>query len=696
MIDLMALLAPPTGNGGPSLPGLAVGREQAGFDAVLDQVAAQITALLVPAAPQPTPADPNAVAVPTPAALLGHTTAGETSAALSPFGFASPKTSGKDENTASEAAPEAPIPRVWGDGHPAAVDMPGDLPTQVSAFAPPVSGVPASWSPEHAHPAPKGPADEADVIATSSTGDPLAGLVAAVRTGLGLPSPVSPPPAAIPPGTTDKGAPALPDHAVAVGRTGAMPTLPTHAAATLPTPTGITRRFPVGPETPEAPGVPGVPTSPEAPLDGTAAPEASAAPAALTAPVVPTDAAPAAPAANEPVVHGAPLPSALDATAPVVVADAAIDAASLASTAPVVVADAPIDATPLASAPPVVDHAPPTVVGPAAATGFDLDVALVELPDAVEDIVAALPGLADAFDADTLRDALGLPAPAPSAGDAPDAVPAAGVPFTIESIDSVVSAPTTAAGVPASGPVDTVPAAPDEVPNDIAVPDVPPAGVPVDETDAALAQANADHTPVPVFDDAPPTAEERLSAIAPPLISSSEEAADNNGTTDTVVAPHDTAAPPAAAVDQAARAARPDRAEHRSDRAHEAHEANGLTAPLRAALRDRAERRRDDSFELTVRLDPPELGAVRVRVFTQGDNVRVTLHADSPEARTVLQQRHDDVRDVLRNEGFNLDGFDVETNDNRREAAPEQSRRRHFVEEFEAPPTFEDDGALRL
>jgi flagellar hook-length control protein FliK len=180
------------------------------------------------------------------------------------------------------------------------------------------------------------------------------------------------------------------------------------------------------------------------------------------------------------------------------------------------------------------------------------------------------------------------------------------------------------------------------------------------------------------------------------LISSSDAPADNNETTDMLVAPTDEAPPQAAtAVSQPDRVARPDRPE-RSDRAHEA---NGLAAPLRAALRDRVNNRRDNGFELTVRLDPPELGAVRVRVFTQGDNVKITLHAENPEARAVLQERRDDVKALLRNEGFNLDGFDVETNDNRQHTSDQPNRRRANqtpAPMFDMAAEPQDDGALRL
>ena len=237
-------------------------------------------------------------------------------------------------------------------------------------------------------------------------------------------------------------------------------------------------------------------------------------------------------------------------------------------------------------------------------------------------------------------------------------------------------------------------------PLDSAAPLVAPTGVAVDETQAASNKANADHTLTPVFDTTASTEQERLSAIAPPLISNGSRRADKDDTSDISVAPHDDATAtsgsgPAAAVNAADTPSRPDHAQ-RTDRNERANEANGLAAPLRTALRERTDRR-DDRFEITVRLDPPELGAVRVRVFTQGDNVKISLHAESSEARAALQQRQEDVRALLHNEGFNLDGFDVESNDNRRQPSDQSPRRRSAASPPEfAAPQLEDDGALRL
>lgn len=223
--------------------------------------------------------------------------------------------------------------------------------------------------------------------------------------------------------------------------------------------------------------------------------------------------------------------------------------------------------------------------------------------------------------------------------------------------------------------------------NDIAIPDVPVSGQPIVEKPAEDAPVV-----VPKLDTEAPTELDRLNAIAPPTISKSDDPTDKDDTSDTIVAPHNDDAPPQAAANvapQQVHATRPERSER-------VHEANGLAAPLRAALRDRSTERRDDHFEITVRLDPPELGMVRVRVVTQGENVKITLHSDSPEARQVLQQRHDDVKTILRNEGFNLDGFDVETNDERHNSSEQSNRRRPQT----PAPTFEepvvDDGALRL
>ncbi len=264
---------------------------------------------------------------------------------------------------------------------------------------------------------------------------------------------------------------------------------------------------------------------------------------------------------------------------------------------------------------------------------------------------------------------------------------------SVAPIADIADAPVDLEPTPITMSTDTPVAVPTQVEtttepvNDIAIPDAPVSGQPI-------AEKPAEDAPVvlPKLDTEAPTELDRLNAIAPPTISKSDDPTDKDDTSDTIVAPHNDDAPPQAAANvatQQVHAARPERSER-------VHEANGLAAPLRAALRDRSAERRDDHFEITVRLDPPELGMVRVRVVTQGENVKITLHSDSPEARQVLQQRHDDVKTILRNEGFNLDGFDVETNDERHNSSEQSNRRRAQT----PAPTFEepvvDDGALRL
>jgi flagellar hook-length control protein FliK len=162
-------------------------------------------------------------------------------------------------------------------------------------------------------------------------------------------------------------------------------------------------------------------------------------------------------------------------------------------------------------------------------------------------------------------------------------------------------------------------------------------------------------------------------------------------------APDTAAAPQAQAIAHAAHAgATPPTAPHTVEAREHIH---GVGQPLRSAIRTLPKDGKPNTISLTVRLDPPELGAVRVRVVAQGERVHVTLHAESPEAQAALEQRHQDVAELLRHDGFNLEGFDVESHDNnRRQDAPEQ-RRGNRAEEFVAEPetaAAEDDKELRL
>ena len=125
-----------------------------------------------------------------------------------------------------------------------------------------------------------------------------------------------------------------------------------------------------------------------------------------------------------------------------------------------------------------------------------------------------------------------------------------------------------------------------------------------------------------------------------------------------------------------------------------------VAAPLRHAVRE-ASTRRDGEHTITIRLDPPELGTVRIRVEAHGEKVSVTLHTELAEAKSELQTKHRDIADILRNEGFTLDGFDVDTSDQRpqRDDADKQPRRGNANaanQAFDLDPDQADDGELRL
>jgi flagellar hook-length control protein FliK len=66
---------------------------------------------------------------------------------------------------------------------------------------------------------------------------------------------------------------------------------------------------------------------------------------------------------------------------------------------------------------------------------------------------------------------------------------------------------------------------------------------------------------------------------------------------------------------------------------------------------------------LVVRLDPPELGAVLVRLTVQDGRVDVQLRTPDLAARSDLQAQSWDVQQVLRDSGLDLRSFDVSHGD---------------------------------
>ena len=84
-------------------------------------------------------------------------------------------------------------------------------------------------------------------------------------------------------------------------------------------------------------------------------------------------------------------------------------------------------------------------------------------------------------------------------------------------------------------------------------------------------------------------------------------------------------------------------------------------SPVTPAIEEAARhlRREGDRTSLIVRLDPPELGAVLVRLTVHDGQVDVTLRAPDAQARGDLLARFPDIQQVLRDAGLDLSSFDV-------------------------------------
>jgi len=62
-----------------------------------------------------------------------------------------------------------------------------------------------------------------------------------------------------------------------------------------------------------------------------------------------------------------------------------------------------------------------------------------------------------------------------------------------------------------------------------------------------------------------------------------------------------------------------------------------------------------------IRLDPPELGTVRVNLHLKSDSVVVRLIADNADARDTIMSRLDDLRNALQQQGVRVDRLEVTT-----------------------------------
>src|SRR5690554_1295075 len=60
-----------------------------------------------------------------------------------------------------------------------------------------------------------------------------------------------------------------------------------------------------------------------------------------------------------------------------------------------------------------------------------------------------------------------------------------------------------------------------------------------------------------------------------------------------------------------------------------------------------------------IHITPPELGPLDVRVQVQNDQATVTVHATTPAVREQLELHGHRLREMLSEQGFSLEGFDV-------------------------------------
>jgi hypothetical protein len=93
---------------------------------------------------------------------------------------------------------------------------------------------------------------------------------------------------------------------------------------------------------------------------------------------------------------------------------------------------------------------------------------------------------------------------------------------------------------------------------------------------------------------------------------------------------------------------------------------------------------------LTVRLDPPELGVVELRIQATGSEVQAWLIAERELTRQMLQQAQQYLREQLESRGLQLTHFDVGAQSQFRYAPREQHTRYATLTEFIRTPTATD------
>jgi len=84
--------------------------------------------------------------------------------------------------------------------------------------------------------------------------------------------------------------------------------------------------------------------------------------------------------------------------------------------------------------------------------------------------------------------------------------------------------------------------------------------------------------------------------------------------------------------------------------------AEQLAGPITAQVRDRPA---DGETEIQIRLDPPELGTVKLKIVSTGGEVRAELHVSSEAVRQVVQSQLPELQQRLDDAGVRVQRFDV-------------------------------------
>lgn len=92
----------------------------------------------------------------------------------------------------------------------------------------------------------------------------------------------------------------------------------------------------------------------------------------------------------------------------------------------------------------------------------------------------------------------------------------------------------------------------------------------------------------------------------------------------------------------------------------------------------------DQNGEVTIRLSPPELGALRLEVQVREGALTAHLQTETPEARTAILENLSALRERLADQGVRIERFDVDLMNRQPGGSPQQA----FSDQRESPRTW--------